>query len=136
MANRIKGCEGSLHLTDSESALQMVADTQNMSITESAETETVNVHGDCAAQTLSSTTSYELSFDGMMSTDDAGQVIIEVGETIEWTWYMTSDQTGTGAKYSGDLVVNSVEKSFPADGRCTFSISGTGDGALVKTNVW
>ena len=136
MANRIKGCEGSLHLTDSESALQLVADTQNMTITETAETETVNIHGTCAAQTLSSTTSYEVSFDGMLSTTDVGQVIIEIGDTVDWTWYMTSDQTGTGASYSGSFVVNSVEKSMPADGRASFSISASGDGTLVKTNTW
>lgn len=135
MANRIKGCEGTLHLYDG-AADQLVADTQNMSINESAETETVNVHGDCAAQTLASTTSYEISFDGMLSSDDVGQVIIDIGTTVAWTWYMTSDQTASGPAYSGDIVVNSVEKSMPADGRCTFSISGTGDGALVKDNTW
>lgn len=134
MPNRIKGCEGTLHLDDG--VLQLVADTQNMSINESAETETVNVHGDCAAQTLASTTSYEISFDGMLSSDDVGQIVIDVGTTIAWTWYLTAAQTGSDPQYSGDIVVNSVEKSMPADGRCTFSVSGTGDGALVKVNTW
>ena len=136
MANRIKGAEGTLHLTDSDSNLQLVADTQNMTITESAENETVNVHGTTAAQTLSSTTSYEVSFDGMLSTDNLGQAVISVGDTVPWTWYMTSDKTGTGPSYSGNLVISSVEKSMPADGRATFSVSGSGDGELVKTNIW
>lgn len=136
MANRIKGCEGTLHLTDNASALQLVADTQNMSITESADTESINVHGTCDAVTLSSTTSYELSFDGLFSTDDVGQAEVAIGDTVPWSWYVTSDQTAAGPKYSGDMVITSVERSFPSDARATFSVSGTGSGSLVKTNVW
>ncbi len=135
MANRIKGCEGTLHLTDNGSNLQLVIDTQNMSITETAETETINVHGDCNAITVASSNSYEVSFDGLMSTDDLGQAEIRIGQTVSWTWFMTEGQLGTDPSYSGDFVINSIEKSFPSDSRVTFSISASGSGALVKSNV-
>lgn len=136
MPNRIEGKKGTLHLTDTNSALQFVADTQNMSINESASTEGVSVHGEDSQVTLSSEVTYELSFDGMFSTDDAGQAEIQIGETVPWTWYVTADQTGAGPAYSGSMVISSVERSFPADGRASFSVSGTGTGDLVRTNVW
>lgn len=136
MANRIRGCEGSLHLTDTDTNKQLVADTQNMSINESASTESISIHGTCSQITVSSEVTYEISFDGLLSTDDLGQAEIQIGEEVPWTWYCTSDQTASGASYSGTFVVESIERSMPADGRCTFSVSGQGSGDLVRTNVW
>jgi len=136
MPNRIEGKKGTLHLTDSESAMQFVADTQNMSINESASTEGTSVHGQDSQATLSSDVSYEISFDGMFSTDNAGQAEIKIGQTVPWTWYVTEDQTPTAPSYSGNMVISSIERGFPADGRASFSVSGSGDGDLIRTNVW
>ena len=70
MPNRIEGKTGTLHMTDPASALQFVADTQNMAINRSANSEGISIHGQNSQVTLSSEITYEVSFDGLFSTDD------------------------------------------------------------------
>lgn len=136
MAGRIQGKTGTLHLTDSSNNLQFVVDTQNMTINESSSNEQISVHGTTGAITVSSEETYTVTFDGLISTEDAGQLEIKKGTGVDWTWYVTADQTSAGPAYSGTFVISSLDRSFPADGRVTFSVSADGSGDLVKANIW
>ena len=133
MANRIQGNNGRLHLGDTP---LFVVDTQNITINESTSNEQFSVHGEAAAISAAGVDSYTVSFDGLMSTADAGQAEIVKGISITWKWYVTDDETASGPAYSGTMIISSIDRSFPADGRVTFSITADGSGVLVAENTW
>jgi len=137
MANRIKGKKGRFKVIDSANAEQIVVDTDDFSFNESNEVDTFAVHGEDGEQAEDSVDSYEISLNGIYSTDDAGQVELAVGKTIGWAFYLDKDETGpTGSSWSGNAKISSIERSAPADDKVTFSLSATGNGSATKTNAW
>lgn len=65
---------------------------------------------------------------------DAGQALVEEGDTGTGNFYPAGD--GTGKKYyTGAFVVASVEHRQNQDDRVSLSISVTGNGALTRSTV-
>lgn len=136
MANRIKGREGVLNLEDSGTTMRKVLDTQDMTITENSDVEQFAVHDDLGDQTGDSGIAYEMSFQGLLSTDDPGQAEIVAGQLVPWEWWVTQGRTGSDPRYYGTVRIESIERTFPSDGRVGFSITAKGEGVLGKDNIW
>jgi len=130
-----KGCEGKILLNDGSGA-ETVGEVTSIEITETANNNTFKTFGSCDDRTETLGKGYTVSLEGRYDNSDVGQVQIAVGDIVSWEYFPGGDIIATPPEYSGSLRIDELTISASADETVTFSVSATGDGALLRTNTY
>lgn len=124
-----RGCFGKI-----KAGANFIAQLRSWSVEESAAEIDVSVMGDCTKAYDVGAVETSFTASGFWDTSDTGQTALVVGSTVAVELYPGGDASGK-AYYTGDVIVQSVNKSADIDGVVEFSVSGKINGGLTQAAV-
>ena len=129
------GCEGVLKLKNSLGEYLAIGEQTSWSLSYSAEANTYRPIGAYYPHRATSNHDWSLSVDGLLDILDSGQLLIDVGECVDFELYPAGEDANE-PKYSGTIYIESADTSGSPDDLLPFSASTTGASTLVAENVW
>lgn len=133
---RVKsGCDGVLKLKDSLGEYIAIGEQTSWSLSYSAEANSYRPIGAYYPVRATSNHDWSLSMEGVLDILDDGQVLIDVGECVDFELY-PSGEGANEPKYSGTVYIESADTSGSPDDLLPFSASTTGTSTLVAENTW
>ena len=130
-----QGCEGEVIFNDGSGA-QTVGEVTSISVTRTANNNTYKVFGDCNDKTENLSKGWSISLEGRYCNTDAGQVQIEEGKLLDMSWFPGGQAISTPPQFSGSIRIDEITLDASADETITFSLTATGDGAIVLANTY
>ena len=127
-----KGSSGVVKIALHDNSVAAVGQIRSFSIDETADTLDVTVMGATAKSYLGSLTDGTLSVDALWDTENAPQLVFDVGANIDFEIH--PEGVGTGKMYTGEAFVTAKTVSGSYDGLVEASFSAQVSGGVTEAD--